>query len=1699
MTAAAASLRPSEARLAAWLLGAVILLAPGGASGSNHYCVMTQSIQGVNADAIFGGTSPPPGSTCSSGGFNTFCSVDPTAIPGQPTATFDAGSGTYTVRVENPVTLPGNEANFNAGIPYSARIVWFAQAEPPPTNCFPGGFPGNGCQPMAFCGLEMGGGPRLNFDFGTTYIQISGLTCGNFEGHPAVRKYSFSAYVCHSPFTDPPCIRRDDATVDLSEPVIRALLECPIDEPPSSCQDEEGAAAGTCCIGPGGSAPGVGPPGPSMLQGEDSLSGTAPRPSIGASVSPAQAAPPGMPLVYFAGGAGFAGLPENLAWGDHLGAGWSHPFSQRIVEAPDETNVWLITPAGTFRHFTGLNGSNVYDTVAPSDEYRTLEWLNPGWLLHGLDGTDVHFRGDGLWEKTVDRTGHEAVGSYDGTPRLTGVNFPDGRSLVLGYDAAGTLDTVTEVGVDPATTRSWSYDWSGDLLDRIDRPDGTAWVFSYATGATTRMTHMRLEPVGGGTARVVAAWQYDTEDKLLCAWRNAETCLDPGALERWQWNYVSETETQVTDPYGNVITYTFDRELASGKPRVLSMDSDCPVCGGGSPTTVTEYDDPLDPSHPLLPWRVTDAAGHVTEFAYDAFGQVVLRTDALGSPEQRSTTWVYDADFPAFPTTIARPSAVPTCTDPRSTSMVYDPANGNLSSGTVSGCEQPGDTAATAYTTVYDYTGTTAGQPTAIDPPGHGTTNVTTFVYDPARGDQVALSRSDPDPLLPGGAAATSFHYDDYNRRIGVTDPNGVTAEVQYDDLDRVRFVIQRSGTLGVDYQLGDPPDPADLATEHRYDAFGDLALSILPEGNAIEYGYDSAGRLVTIDRRADEFTPATERTEFTLDAFGRRILEDLQAFEGAAWVSKSKTESVYATRCHLDKVIHNPDAAPPDQEVTEYGYDCDGNLARVWDAEHPNPDLSAAEYGYDALHRLTQVAQRWGGPSAADACPDAQGSCALTDYGYDVQDHLTSVTDAEANTTTYVYNDRDLLVREVSPVSGTTGHTYDPHGELATTTDARGVVVTRTVDAADRVTHVDYGADDALDVDYGYGTQAAQFEIGRLTGITRRGETLAYEYDEFGRTLRDGELTLTHDENGNVESVTYPGGVVATYGYDLADRPESLAVDAGSGPVSVADNATYLPSGPLTGLELGNGLTESRGATERYFPAAIAVTSATGPPPLFAWDYTVDAMGNVTGIDAQLCPDELILANETVSTPRTVEACQALKAGPDLHIAASGDLTLRAGTSVVLRNGFSVGSGGLLTAGTDPVLTGGVGESRSYEYQDYQYFLAGADGPWGTLDWTYDTVGDRLAETRDGATPDIYVYPSNGTGNQPQLSQIQLGMGGTRDYGYGTAGHVELVQSGANPIDFGIDDEGRLAALDRFGQTDVVALTYDGRSFLCRAEQTTGALARTEPVYDSQGRVMTLRRFASGTAVEEPVHYFYFAGRPVAQLAIDSGGLETWTYLTTDHLGTPVLATDSAGGLVWQGGFEPFGRDWRGGSGDGASENGLFLRLPGQWDDGSWEDAASAAGLFYNVHRWYENGTGRYTRPDPWGIDGGGPNVYLYGGANPLTNSDPDGRFIPRPCKMDDRQWCQQQCDRLKRRLVNCSCFGVPFCFGLFDYAVAQCDDWQKGCPPCPPPPPPVVDDDHGHGNCKPGQGHWHYFEYHQGPPPQCICRKVRRFGGCL
>jgi RHS repeat-associated protein len=185
----------------------------------------------------------------------------------------------------------------------------------------------------------------------------------------------------------------------------------------------------------------------------------------------------------------------------------------------------------------------------------------------------------------------------------------------------------------------------------------------------------------------------------------------------------------------------------------------------------------------------------------------------------------------------------------------------------------------------------------------------------------------------------------------------------------------------------------------------------------------------------------------------------------------------------------------------------------------------------------------------------------------------------------------------------------------------------------------------------------------------------------------------------------------------------------------------------------------------------------------------------------------------------------------------------------------------------------------------------------------------------------------------------------------------------------------------------------------------------------------------------------FYFAGRPVAQVKeLDS--ITEWVFLTTDHLGTPLLATDLSGNDHWAGPFEPFGKDFF----QVAQPSDIFLRLPGQWNDPIWQNPTAGAGIYYNVHRWYEAGTGRYTRPDP---------VTNLGGVHPIRfDSHPYRYADANPFQIVDRLglYGSSDCTYYSQRCRECGgdyyCRTAPFfCDKLF---------------PKPPDPDPSREDDY-------------------------------------
>jgi len=165
------------------------------------------------------------------------------------------------------------------------------------------------------------------------------------------------------------------------------------------------------------------------------------------------------------------------------------------------------------------------------------------------------------------------------------------------------------------------------------------------------------------------------------------------------------------------------------------------------------------------------------------------------------------------------------------------------------------------------------------------------------------------------------------------------------------------------------------------------------------------------------------------------------------------------------------------------------------------------------------------------------------------------------------------------------------------------------------------------------------------------------------GRVTRDSALTYAYDDNRNRTAIDYPGGVSATYGYDFADHQETLDVQVGADPAqSLVSESSYLPSGPLATVALGNGANETRDFDGRYVPEAITLNA---PTPR-RWDYTTDGVGNTLAIESLIgCSEaDLVLANQTVTGVETFTTCAGIEAGPALSVDAAGNRTCEEGAT---------------------------------------------------------------------------------------------------------------------------------------------------------------------------------------------------------------------------------------------------------------------------------------------------------------------------------------------------------------------------------------------------------------------------------------------------
>ncbi|MBA2673404.1 MAG: Ig-like domain repeat protein [Ramlibacter sp.] len=305
-----------------------------------------------------------------------------------------------------------------------------------------------------------------------------------------------------------------------------------------------------------------------------------------------------------------------------------------------------------------------------------------------------------------------------------------------------------------------------------------------------------------------------------------------------------------------------------------------------------------------------------------------------------------------------------------------------------------------------------------------------------------------------------------------------------------------------------------------------------------------------------------------------------------------------------------------------QYGYDAMGRPNTVID-----PRGQATYTYYDSLGRAIQTQQP---PNTGASTPT------VTQYGWNLQDSLTSVTDPRNLSTGYTPDGLGNVKAETSPDRGNTGNTYDAKGNLLTSTDARGKQTTYGYDVLDRVTSIGYPTGASTTFEYDGGPSGPAKEKGELTKITDESGQTTYTHDAMGRltakSVTIGAKTFTvgygWGDSGTaldkLTSITYPGGSRVNYGYDAKGWVTSVSVNAvNANGVGVSSTAQALLSGigynaenNVTGWQWSDGKArpityDSTGMVQSY---TLGDPAGTGNAAGVLRTVGRDAAGRITG-----------------------------------------------------------------------------------------------------------------------------------------------------------------------------------------------------------------------------------------------------------------------------------------------------------------------------------------------------------------------------------------------------------------------------------------------------------------------------------------------------
>ncbi len=758
---------------------------------------------------------------------------------------------------------------------------------------------------------------------------------------------------------------------------------------------------------------------------------------------------------------------------------------------------------------------------------------------------------------------------YDDLNRIVLETNPEGTATRHVYDAVGQMiEHIEAAGLPEARTTRNRFDGNGRLVERT-YPDGT-------------VTRNDYDAIGNLTGQTVAAGSVDARRTVFEYDRNNRLIRDTLAAG----TAAAIVRTQTYDAFGNRVSEIIGANTPDGRHTLYAYDRNNRL--------ITE----------------TDGNGIATQYAYDAFGNVLRRRvtgvtlGSDGNPIARTqdvvmdfdrrnqqistrngagdrTTQVYDAAGNLLAQTRGAGTAAASTTeyrydlDNRLIEKLVDPAGLALSTryaydqrnNLITETNARGFSMTTAYDLMNRALSTTdaLGFTVAFTYDRYGNqTSITTGLY----------SGSDPAKAALAQPAITRFAYDSMNRQIFQVDALGVVTRFNHDARgNRVEKIDAygrlAAGTAIVETNIIPIADTAARIHRTSYDAADRMVTETQPTGMVITYAYNGAGELAarTVDAGSGpEFKNATTRHFY--DAGGRKIFEvdPIGAVTGFEYDDFDNV--IRVTRGLALGVDGRPStAATADMRVTQYVYDAANRLLR--ETVDPQSLKLTTRYEYDA--RGNQVAIIDGNGSRGESVYDAadrviwqrDGEGNVMAFGYDARGNKTTET-------RYANSGAGLPVGALpptDPADQVTRYQYDAQDRLTERTDPRGVVNRLRYDAVGNV--IENSENVTAQYDGAIRTRRFVYNLANLVSeqTDANGLVTRFEYDSVYNLTRTTAINTWVDtlQAGEGAGTVRTEEQVTAYRYDLNNR----LIDEIQDPNGLALHMSYRYDG------LGNRIAE--------------------------------------------------------------------------------------------------------------------------------------------------------------------------------------------------------------------------------------------------------------------------------------------------------------------------------------------------------------------------------------------------------------------------------------------------------------------------------------------------------------------------------------------